>query len=126
MYHIQFITESNDAYDAADAGQTPVQAYQTDTQYKISEIYDIPDVLVSEVIPTSGPFISLPSTHFLVKGPRTDSNIAVENLYIFCHLKAMHLETQKRVIKNSGLNRVARGGHLFQGIIHAMQIYKET
>ena len=100
MYHIQFITESNDAYDAADAGQTPVQAYQTDTQYKISEIYDIPDVLVSEVIPTSGPFISLPSTHFLVKGPsgpfislpsthflvkgpRTDSDIAVENLYFF-------------------------------------------
>lgn len=125
MYHIQFITESNDAYDVADAGQT-VQAYQTDTQYKISEIYDNPDVSVSGVIPTSGPFISLPNTHSLVNGPSTDSDIAVENLYIFCHLKAVHLETQKRVIKNSGLHRVARGGHLFQGIIHAMQIYKET
>ena len=59
MCHIQFITESNDAYDVADAEQTPVQAYQTDTQYKISEIYDVPDVSVSRVIPTSGPFISL-------------------------------------------------------------------
>lgn len=103
MCHIQFMTESNDAYDVADAEQTPVQAYQTDTQYKISEIYDVPDVSVSRVIPTSGPFISLPNTHSFLNGPRTDSDIAVENLYTFCHLKAVNLDTQKRVIKNSGL-----------------------
>lgn len=59
-------------------------------------------------------------------GPEQILGIAVEKLYTFCHLKAVNLETQKRVIKNSGLIQGCQRRSPFQGIIHVMQIYKET
>lgn len=59
--------------------------------------------LISQVLEPSKSVerLFLSQTFSLASGPQTDFDIAAET-HLFFHLKAMYLETQKRVTKNSG------------------------